>query len=321
MQNHDMTQPANVSPKRRLSMLAAPLQGVTDGVWRTAHAAVFGGIDAYYAPMLRVERGEMRRREMRDVSPQRNVGITLVPQVLACAPADALLMVTSLKQMGYSRVDINLGCPFPPLALHRKGSGMLAHPAEVAALFQALASVDGVQYSVKMRLGWDSADQWRDILPLMSLLHPVHITLHPRIGKQQYRGELDMEQADRFVADCPCQVVFNGCLMSGDDIDAIANRYPDLAGVMLGRGLAAHPGMVSGDASVDSYRRFHDMLVAGYTAQLDGGEGQLVRRLQTIWEYLLLDDVPHRQLKAIRKARTLDQYLNAVTDALEAALA
>ena len=143
----------------KIPVLAAPLQGVTDNVWRMAQHEIFGGVDAYYAPFMRVERGEVRRKDLRDVEPDRNAGITLIPQILACQPDHALMMVDALKQMGYTRIDINLGCPFPPIALHRKGSGMLAYPELAEGLFKALASVEGVEYSVKMRIGWDKNDQ------------------------------------------------------------------------------------------------------------------------------------------------------------------
>ena len=75
----------------KIPVFAAPLQGVTDNVWRMAQHSVFGGVDAYYAPFMRVEHGEVRRKDLRDVQPERNPGITLIPQILACQPAHALV--------------------------------------------------------------------------------------------------------------------------------------------------------------------------------------------------------------------------------------
>ena len=300
---------------KKIPVLAAPLQGVTDNVWRMAQHSVFGGVDAYYAPFMRVERGEVRRKDLRDVEPERNAGITLIPQILACQPDHALMMVDALKLKGYSRIDINLGCPFPPIALHRKGSGMLAYPELVEALFKALAAVDGVEYSVKMRLGWDRPDQWRDVLPMMEIIRPVNIAVHPRIGKQQYKGDLDIGQFEALMEASAWPIVYNGGLRTVEDIEAAKNRYPDLAAVMVGSGLAANPGMFAPDATTDDYRRFHDLLVDGYTEQLNGGEAQLVRHLQDIWQ-TFLPGIDHKLFKAIRKSRTLDQYQNAAAAAL-----
>ena len=307
---------------KMIPVLAAPLQGVTDNVWRMAQHEVFGGVDAYYAPFMRVERGEVRRKDLRDVDPDRNAGISLVPQILACQPDHAVMMVDALKHMGYTRIDINLGCPFPPIALHRKGSGMMAHPELAEALFKALATVEGAQYSVKMRLGWDSNDQWRDILPLMDIIKPVSIAIHPRTGKQQYKGQLDIEQFEAILASSPWPVIYNGNLRTVEDIAMTIQRYPTLAAVMVGSGLAANPGMLAPNATPDDYRRFHDLLVQGYTQQLNGGEAQLVRHLQDIWQ-TFLPGTNRKLFKAIRKSHNLDQYENAASAALndvEAAL-
>ena len=300
---------------KKIPVLAAPLQGVTDNVWRMAQHEVFGGVDAYYAPFMRVEHGEVRRKDLRDVNPERNAGITLIPQILACQPDHTLMMVNALKQMGYSRIDINLGCPFPPIALHRKGSGMLAHPDLTEALFKALATVEGIDYSVKMRIGWDKNDQWRDILPLMDIIKPVNIAVHPRTGKQQYKGDLDIEQFEALLDASPWPVIYNGSLRSVEDIEQTIGRYPTLTAVMVGNGLAANPGMLVPDATPDDYRRFHDLLVDGYTEQLNGGEAQLVRHLQDIWQ-TFLPGTGHKLFKAIRKSRTLDQYETAASAAL-----
>ena len=299
----------------KIPVLAAPLQGVTDNVWRMAQHEVFGGVGAYYAPFMRVEHGEVRRKDLRDVDPDRNAGITLIPQILACQPDHALMMVDALRQMGYQRIDINLGCPFPPIALHRKGSGMLAYPDLVEDVFNALASIEDVKYSVKMRLVWDSNDQWRNILPLMDIIKPCHIAVHPRTGKQQYKGDLDMEQFEALMAASSWPVVYNGSLRTIEDIEQTIQRYPTLAAVMVGSGLAANPGMFTPDATPDDYRRFHDLLVDGYTEQLNGGEAQLVRHLQDIWQ-TFLPGTSHKLFKAIRKSRTLDQYQNAAAAAL-----
>lgn len=299
----------------KLPIYAAPLQGVTDRVWRMAHSSVFGGVDAYFAPFMRVERGEVRRKDLRDVDPAGNADIALIPQILACAPEHALMMVHALRDMGYDRIDINLGCPFPPIALHRKGAGMLPYPELAEDLFKALATVEGVTYSVKMRLGWDSGDQWRAVLPPMDIIKPCHITVHPRMGKQQYRGDLDMEQFEALLHASPWPVVYNGGIRTTQDIDAITSRYPTLAGVMIGEGLAANPGLLAPGAAPDDYRRFHDLLIDGYSEQPNGGEAQLLRRFQDIWQHFL-PGTDRKLLKAIKKSRKLEAYEAAATAAL-----
>ena len=46
----------------------APLQGYTEAIYRQAHARIFGGVESYYTPFVRVEHGEIRKKDMRDYS-------------------------------------------------------------------------------------------------------------------------------------------------------------------------------------------------------------------------------------------------------------
>ena len=69
--------------ENQLPIHFAPLQGYTDAAYRQAHNRLFGGIDTYYSPFTRVEHGEIRRRDVRDIEPDNNRNIHLIPQLLA----------------------------------------------------------------------------------------------------------------------------------------------------------------------------------------------------------------------------------------------
>lgn len=72
--------------KNLLPIHFAPLQGYTDAAYRQAHACIFGGIDTYYSPFVRVEHGEIRRKDIRDINPENNRNIHLIPQLIAPQP-------------------------------------------------------------------------------------------------------------------------------------------------------------------------------------------------------------------------------------------
>lgn len=297
-----------------MKIYSAPMQGFTDVVWRSAHHDIFGGVDAYYGSFLRLEHGQLRRHDLRDIDPADNAGVPFTPQALGSAQAPAVAVM--LRDMGYDVVDINLGCPHPPIALKHKGSGLLPYPDELAAMVDALAAVDGVRYTVKMRLGWDDPTQWRQALPVIERLNPLHITIHPRTGRQLYRGELHMDQLDCFADECHSPIVYNGDIHTADDVDTVARRLPRLAGVMVGRALLACPALFSPDkATPADMQRFHDRLMDGYSRRLTGGEHQLLTKMQSLWQFFL-PDTPHRLLKAIAKARTLNAYRDAAAAAL-----
>ena len=297
-----------------LKILAAPIQGITDCHWRNAQHEIFGGPDGYYGPFMRVEHGEIRKRDLADVSPHNNVATGFIPQILACQPQDAVSMVEVLKNMGHKVIDINLGCPFPPIALHHKGSGLLQYPGEVEKLFVELKKMEGVNFSVKMRLGWDSPSQWREIMPLLSIIEPLQVTIHPRTGRQQYKGELDLDEFATALEQCQYPVVYNGEIHTIEDIADVKAKYPKISAVMIGRGLIENPAMLcTGKSDVAHYAMFHERLLQAYTAQLNGGEHQLLMKMKSVWE-LFLPNAPRKPRKAIKKATSIAKYNTAVNE-------
>ena len=181
----------------------APLQGYTDAVYRRAHARIFGGIETYYSPFVRMEHGEIRRKDARDIEPDNNPDLHLIPQLIA-PDADKLEHIMSLFiEKGYREADINLGCPFPMLARRHNGCGMLPYPEEAKALLsEAIDRHPDIRFSVKLRLGWEQAEECLALLPLFNELPLAHIILHPRLGKQQYKGEVDLEGFEAFYKEC-----------------------------------------------------------------------------------------------------------------------
>lgn len=291
----------------------APLQGFTDHIWRNAYATIFGGIDCYYSSFLRVEHGEFRRKDIRDILPENNGKIRLVPQILACLPSDAALMAKKIIDLGYSRIDINLGCPFPPIARKNRGAGMLAHPDMIKELFEALAAISGVKYSVKMRAGMNESSDWKQVLPLLDIINPVHVTLHPRIGAQQYKGEINMIAFDEFYSACQYPIIYNGDITSTTQIKETVSKYPKLNAVMIGRGLLYDPSMLSGGNDAKAIHRFHSMLHNANKECLEGGDHQVLAKMLTYWEYLL-PNAERALRKKILKSTTLVKYSAAVED-------
>lgn len=138
----------------------APLQGYTDAAYRQAHARIFGGIDTYYSPFVRVEHGEIRRKDARDIHPDNNRNIHLIPQLIASCPNKLEQIMSLLTEHNYQEADINLGCPFPMLAKRHNGAGMLPYPEEVKDLLTAaIEQYPQIRFSVKLRLGWEKCQR------------------------------------------------------------------------------------------------------------------------------------------------------------------
>lgn len=298
----------------------APLQGYTEVPYRNAHEQVFGGIDSYYTPFVRLERGDFRSRELRDIEPENNAVKHIVPQLIAGIPDEMEQILSLFIEKGYTEADINMGCPFPMLAHRHKGSGILPYPDEVSALLETIKKYPQITFSVKMRAGWEDARECLALLPLLNNLPLKHITLHPRIGKQQYKGKADTEIFGTFYRECNHPVIYNGDITTLEDIESIVSRFPGLAGIMIGRGLLANPALaleyrqdreMTFDEKVGKVRELHSLILEYYSRHLQG-DAQLLSKMKPFWEYLL-PDMDKKIRKQIHKSTTMDKYLSAVT--------
>lgn len=299
----------------------APLQGYTDDVYRRIHHELMGGIHSYYTPFLRMEGGGVRSKDMRDIRPEFNEGIPVVPQIIVKSMKEFEFLTAIVEEKGYTRVDINMGCPFPLQAKHGRGSGLLAHVDIIEEIAKAIASKSELKFSVKMRLGWENTDEWRPVLDILNEIPLEQITLHPRIGTQQYKGSVNMEAFEEFYALCKHPIIYNGDVTSIEGIQKLEEKYPKLAGVMIGRGLLARPSLaseyVSGIELSWEKRRpvlldFHDRLKAHYETTANS-EAQVHSRLRLFWEYME-EELGRKVYKKIMKAGNLKNYLSAVRE-------
>lgn len=299
----------------------APLQGYTDDVYRRIHHVLIGGIHTYYTPFLRMEGGGVRTKDMRDIRPVFNEGVPVVPQIILKSMKEFEYLTGIVEEKGYSRIDINMGCPFPMQAKHGRGSGLLAHVDIVEEMAKAIASRSQLKFSVKMRLGWENPDEWRPVLDILNEIPLEQVTLHPRIGTQQYKGSVSMEAFDEFYALCKHPIIYNGDVTTIEGIRTLEEKYPKLAGVMIGRGLLAHPSLaseyVSGVELPWEKRRpvlldFHDRLKAHYETTANS-ESQVHGRLRLFWEYME-EELGRKVYKKIMKAGNLKNYLSAVRE-------
>ena len=299
----------------------APLQGYTDDAYRRIHHQLIGGICTYYTPFVRMEAGSVRSKDMRDIRPEFNEGVPVVPQIILKSMKEFEYLVGIVEEKGYTRIDLNLGCPFPMQAKHGRGSGLLAHTDIIADMAQSIASKKHLQFSVKMRLGWENADEWRPVLDILNETPLQQITLHPRIGTQQYKGALDMQAFEACYQACKHPLVYNGDITSVADIHRIEQAYPQLAGIMIGRGLLARPSLAIEYASGkdqtweerrDTLLEMHSQLQAHYEPILNS-EAQLHNKLRTFWEYME-NELGRKPYKKIMKSGNLRNYLKAVRE-------
>ena len=291
----------------------APLQGFTESAYRLAHSKFAPGIHTYYSPFLRLEKGDIRTKDLRDL--QTEHPYHLVPQIIVRDVEEFNLLTKAVTELGFKEIDINMGCPYPMQTKSGRGSGILPQPEKVREILDAI-SASNIQFSIKMRLGLTSPEECLQLLPLLNEAPLAHITLHPRIGIQQYKGALDFETFDKFYSECKHLLIFNGDIADIKDIQYIETRYPKLAGIMIGRGLLANPvlaaqyaGLPCGTAT-ETLLKIHADIAADYARRLQGN-AQILDKIRPFWTYA---DLPKKIRKKIEKSRTLEEYLEAVNE-------
>lgn len=297
----------------------APLQGYTDPVFRNAFARYFGGADVYYTPFIRVEKGTFRKKDVRDIAPELNTVPVLIPQILPGSRDEFRRLTDVVCENGYREIDINLGCSFPLIAGKRKGAGMLPYPDQVEEVLSTMEEYPDCRFSVKMRLGWENSSECLNLTGVINNLRLCHVTVHARVGKQQYKGEPDQEAFEAFYRVCHHPLFYNGDLRSAEDIYRILTKFPLLRGVSVGRGFLSSPFMGreyrENETFPDGNRisllfQFHEELFSAYSDTLQG-EIQLLNKMKTLWE-LFLPETDRKLLKCIKKATKLYQYTEAI---------
>ena len=299
----------------------APLQGYTDDVYRRVHYKLIGGVKNYYTPFVRVEVGAVRSKDQRDIAPENNSGVPVVPQIIFNSRKEFEYLTDRVKSLGYKEIDLNMGCPFPLQARHGRGCGILAHPDIVSDIIEGIKEHNDTIFSVKMRLGRDSSSECDKIIELLNNVQLKHITLHPRTGIQQYKGTVDYDAFERIYTQSRNPIIYNGDIVTLEDIRRIENKYPQIKGIMLGRALLGAPSLAveyandkqwSNSERIALMLKMHDALMSEYSKILKG-DTQMLNKMRTFWEYseALLGRKPY---KKVMKSGNLKNYLAAVDE-------
>ena len=287
----------------------APMEGLTDSVYRRLHHKYFGGVDRYYMPFLSPTMHQtLTGKEDRELPMADSVDFVAVPQVLTKVPEDFLWAANVCHDRGYEEVNLNVGCPSGTVVAKGKGAGMLADADALDRFLDAIFKGSPLPVSVKTRLGLTDPEEFPALLDVFNRYPIQELTIHPRVRKQFYQGDVDMDMFRHAVAHSKNPLCYNGDLFSRQDIDKITAEFPQVQAVMLGRGLVSDPGMLCGGTDVRILEAFHDALLEEYLV-LFGGSRNAMFRLKENWSYLLPRFENNEKLaKRLRKATDLAEY-------------
>ena len=304
-----------------MNYYVAPMEGLTDRVWRQAHQKWFSWAGApakYYAPFLSPpENRVLIKKKMAELAPEANPGAPVVPQLLAKDGALAAWMVGQLRQLGYTEVNLNFGCPSGTVTAKGKGSGMLRDLDKLDAFLAALFAEAEGPLTVKTRLGVEKPEEFAAVLEVYNRYPIAELTIHPRVMRQQYRGIADREAFAKALPECRMPVCYNGDLTTVEQLRALEADFPTVQSLMVGRGIIADPALFrqalgGPPAAKEELRGYLDDLYHGYTA-LFGSAGCAISRMKGHWFYLIHRFEGSEKLeKQLRKLREPWEYETVV---------
>jgi len=305
-----------------LPIYFAPLEGVTDAVYRRVHHAHFGGIDKYFIPFISPTQNlVLTPRERSNVSPESNAGMRAVPQVLTKRADHFLWAEEQLGAMGYEEININLGCPSGTVTAKGKGAGMLEHPIDLELFLDEVFARTQVRISLKTRIGFSSPDEFDHLLEIFRQYPVCELIIHPRTRQEYYKGRVHRDVYAHAEAHAALPLVYNGDLFTPGDCRAFEAEHPRTTALMLGRGLLANPALaqtVSGGAPLtrETLRAFHDDLYRAYHEAYS--KSVVLGRMREVAKNIACCfDHADKPLKAARKAASLEAYESAVSRLFE----
>lgn len=303
-------------------LLSSPLQGFTDFRFRNAQHKFFGGIDTFFAPYIRLNgKLEIKPGYQRDLDPKNNTVPVLHPQVMTNDPDEFMFVVKYVQSLGYKELNWNLGCPYPMVTKRCMGSGLINDPQRIDAVLKKVHEESDIIVSMKMRMGYDEPTEILDVFPILDKYPIKNVAIHARIGKQLYKGGVDLDAFEKCLSASNQKIYYNGDITSVDEFREMKKRFPTIDHWMIGRGLIADPFLPAmikkndpeyPDNRVEIFSRFIQELFEGYASALSG-KSHVLTKMTSYWEYFA-QTFPdqHKTFKRIKKAKTIEAYEEAV---------
>ena len=294
----------------------APMEGLTDSIYRRVHHKYFPGADAYYMPFLSptVHR-QLTNREARELPYADTVGFYAVPQLLTKVSDDFLWAAQQCKDRGYDEVNLNLGCPSGTVVAKGKGSGMLRDLDALDRFLDEIFAATPLPITVKTRIGVNDPAEFPAILEIYNRYPIKELTVHPRIRKAFYKGDVEMDAFRYAYEHSTNPLCYNGDILSTSQAETLAAEFSEVKSVMIGRGLIGNPGMLTPvGTTIDKLEDFLDELLEEYLREF-GGSRNAMFRLKENWGFLInLFDGHEKLRKRLFKTTDIGEYRQIVRE-------
>lgn len=298
-------------------MILAPMQGLTEVLFRRVYEECFpGAIPLAVAPFIALTRNlrfSTDNSQIRDVLPENNHGsIPVIPQILGKEPEEFVLLANCLSDLGYQEVNWNMGCPMRTVTAKHRGCGLMPHPDEVRAILDAVLPRLRVRLSVKIRLGLKEKNEVFSMVPVLNDYPLASVTVHPRLGRQQYTGVPDLDTFGQVLPLLKAPVIYNGDIRTVEDIQRIRKRFPQVADLMVGRGILYNPTLPLGTVNVDMNKQFIRRLIEAIRITLPTEESVMRKTKEywsLLWKALPISEMEARKVLRAQELTTVDNLI------------
>ncbi len=292
----------------------APLEGVTNYIYRNAYHTHFEKLDKYFTPFISTnQNNSFSTKDLKEINPDHNKGLYVVPQILSNNSEDFIKAANSICEYGYHEINLNLGCPSNTVVAKNKGSGFLFHPDALDRFLDEIYKHATMKISIKTRLGKYDPDEFYEIAKIYNKYPVEELIIHPRIQKDMYKNTPRLDVFEQTIGTIKSPICYNGDLFTTEDFNAITSKFPTIDHMMLGRGIIGNPalvGLIKNDSlpSKATYRSFHDSLYQSYKEVMHG-EKNVLYKMKELWFYMIhIFSDSSKIAKKIKKCERLSEY-------------
>lgn len=300
----------------------APMEGVTNWVYRNAYHDCFYPMDKYFTPFITAKPNKrLSSKEIKEVSPETNGNLPVIPQILTNNAEDFIKMAHIFRdEYGHKEVNLNLGCPSGTVTAKGKGAGFLGEPDKLDRFLDEIFKGTDMEISIKTRVGTDYEEDWERLLDIYGKYPVKELIIHPRLLKDHYKGTPRYKLFQDAQEKLTVPLGYNGDIFSVEAYQEISEKFPDADSFMYGRGVIARPYLLDeimrtcgkSAENKQKMRQFHDRIYHDYQEYLSG-ERNVLFRMKELWSYMAPGFTNYaKYLKKIKKSQHFGDYEAAV---------
>ena len=309
-----------------VNLSLAPFQGITTRTYRNAYAKHFPGLDRVFGPFISgIHPEKVNPSKFADVLPASENTIETIPQFVSIDSHEVLAISSFLADHGYEHVNWNMGCPFSRLANKMRGCGILPFPEKVRELLDDIMPKVTIGLSIKTRLGFHHPDELFCIIEILNNYPIKELIIHPRIGKQRYLGNVDVDKFKDYMSMSKIPVTYNGDIYHATRFREISKTIPHVTSWMIGRGALINPflaAQIKGLNPGDQEKRnrigaFHQEVMDGIGSRIHY-EKKVLGQMKALWYYMSgIFSGGKQYFDAMKVCENSQSYLNFVHEMIQ----